>query len=63
MLTHFGSSHCPRCETQLVQDLDEAAMAALPVPQHRDQRWLCPTCGYSRPVVYAVVRETKPDNS
>ena len=58
MLKHFGSATCPRCDSGLVQGYDVMgdfeAMGDMP---HQDTRWMCPSCGYSRPVIYAVERD------
>ena len=58
MLKHFGSMSCPSCTTSLVYSSDSMS-GGLPDDQSDDQRWLCPDCGYSRPVVYSVVRERR----
>jgi hypothetical protein len=60
MLRLFGSSDCPHCATQLVQhDLsDEWSTTTNRVTQ--DPHLLCPQCGFTRPVVYAVERTTRP---
>ena len=55
MLKHFGSLSCPRCTSTLVYNTEPASNRALP-DYEDDQRWLCPACGYSRPVVYSVER-------
>jgi hypothetical protein len=57
MLHHFGSSTCPKCATRLVHEYDLANDWVLPSDGvSADQRWLCPGCGYSRPVTYVVER-------
>ncbi len=55
MLRPFGSSSCPRCDTSLI------STSGLQVGDdaYRDSHWLCPSCGYSRPVVYSVERTTR----
>jgi transposase-like protein len=55
MLKHFGSLSCPRCATSLVHTTEPVSDRAL-ADYEDDQRWHCPTCGYSRPVVYSVER-------
>ena len=60
MLKHFGRLSCPRCATDLVHEFDLASDWVLPGDQTRvDQHWLCPNCGFSRPVVYAVERQRR----
>ena len=57
MLHQFGSSTCPRCDTQLVHDCDLANDWVLPSEQVRtDVSWICTSCGYSRPITYLVDR-------
>ena len=57
MLHHFGPSTCPKCTTRLVHEYDLANDRVLPTDQDsRDLRWLCRSCGYSRPVTYLVDR-------
>jgi transposase-like protein len=57
MLKHFGSLTCPRCETDLVHESELSGDWVLPVfPADDDQRWICPQCGFNRPVVYSVER-------
>jgi transposase-like protein len=50
MLKRFGSNHCPRCSGDLKVDVSSRGIDS-------DQRLLCSSCGFSRPMVYAVVRE------
>ena len=52
MLRQFGTCLCPRCDTDLVQRDAAGATASI-----EGERWVCPSCDYSRPVVYEVERE------
>lgn len=57
MLHQIGATDCPHCETPLVHEFDLANEWVLPVEQMgTDQRWICPGCGYSRPVTFLVDR-------
>jgi hypothetical protein len=56
MLRYFGKLYCPHCETDLEHDLDESADPVLDIPQG-EGRWVCRSCGYSRPVVYSLDRK------
>lgn len=57
MLHQFGTATCPRCTTRLVHEYDLANDWVLPADLvGTDQRWICPGCGYSRPVTYRVDR-------
>ena len=62
MLSQFGRSSCPHCETRLVHEFDLANDWVMPVAQGEqpDQSWLCPSCGYRHPVVYSVDRPVRP---
>jgi len=51
MLRYFGKLYCPHCETDLVKVTEGAAAV--------DQRWMCYSCGYTRPVVYSVDRQRR----
>ena len=57
MLKYFGRLTCPRCATGLVYELDIACRVLPGDLPADDQRWLCPNCGFSRPIVYAIERE------
>jgi hypothetical protein len=54
MLKHFGSLSCPRCATTLMPNI--ATVSDRVSDYADDQVWRCPTCDYSRPVVYSVER-------
>lgn len=57
MLRKFGSALCPRCGISLVHQYDFAGDWILPGEDEvEDQRWICPDCGLSRPVIYSVDR-------
>jgi hypothetical protein len=55
MLRYFGKLYCPHCETDLAHDFDQSADPILDIPQG-EGRWVCRSCGYSRPVVYSLDR-------
>ena len=55
MLRYFGKLYCPHCETDLAHDYDQSADPVLDIPQG-EGRWVCRSCGYSRPVVYTLDR-------
>ena len=60
MLRRFGTSQCPSCEKNLIQryySLD-GKRSFVGAALGDDQRWACPSCDYSRPVIYAVERES-----
>ena len=56
MLKHFGSLSCPGCATTLVHSTEPVSTAVSP-DYANDQLWLCPACGYNRPIVYSVERQ------
>jgi hypothetical protein len=61
MLSFTGRTHCPRCDVKLVHEYDLANDWIPPAASaEADERWLCPRCGFSRPVVYALSRATRP---
>jgi transposase-like protein len=55
MLRYFGKLYCPHCETDLAHDYDQGGDPVLDIPQG-EGRWVCRSCGYSRPVVYSIDR-------
>ena len=55
MLRYFGKLYCPHCETDLAHDFDQSADTIHDIPQG-EGRWVCRSCGYSRPVVYTLDR-------
>jgi transposase-like protein len=58
MLRYFGKLYCPHCETDLVHDLDQSPDPVHDIPEG-EGRWVCRTCGYSRPVVYSIERQKR----
>jgi hypothetical protein len=59
MLRPFGTLTCPRCLTALEHEYDETSDWVVKDAAAEDQRWICPSCGYNRPVVYAIERDPK----
>jgi hypothetical protein len=55
MLRPFGSACCPRCDANLISTGAVRERAG----SYEDSYLLCPSCGYSRAVVYAVERATR----
>ena len=54
MLKPLTSARCPNCAQNLDLGFADSAEATLGMPP--DRQWHCSGCGYSRPVVYSVVR-------
>ena len=54
MLKEFGALVCPSCGLEMVQVCEVGSEGAEPLAG--DQRWLCGSCGYSRPVIFRVER-------
>ena len=60
MLRYFGKTRCPHCSVDMVHEYDLANDWVPPTDLlSSDQRWLCPSCGLSRPVIYAVERSSR----
>ena len=48
---------CPRCAVGLVSEFDLLGDAPLQVDESSvEQRYVCPRCGTTRPVVYVIER-------
>ena len=62
MVKLFGSKSCPNCGADLIHEQGlasgEVLLSADITPD--DQRLVCQSCGYIRPVVYIVQREGRP---
>lgn len=51
---------CPRCAVGLVSEFDLLGDAPLQVDERNvEQRYVCPRCGTTRPVVYVIQRSTR----
>ena len=55
MLKIFGTTRCRLCGNALVRTTD-LPDAPLDSAWSRDSKLVCRSCGFSRPVIYALVR-------
>ena len=55
MLKLFGTTRCRRCGSDLEHTTETTDSRVVSV-WRPDARLVCPSCGFSRPVIYAYVR-------
>jgi ribosomal protein S27AE len=60
MIKERRTPQCSRCAVGLVQEFDLASETEIADNQQSiEERWVCPRCNASRPVVYVVSRSLR----